>query len=591
MAPRLVASEADARDLARRLNSGARTKPVVVVSTPAQRPTPYIDADRIVEQVGDLAEVYLIRTGTVSWEFSRAMPDLTQVYGGAGRVYPVGTAWVRHPYTSPLRFAWGAEEGAEATDLLVADALRMAFEAGLLRRTPAQRRRVGGVVQQLVQPSRALVRTDDSRVASIWQELLFPDVRIDRALATGMRVDGVLDLESMRYDVRDMALPVDEAMAGYRAGMVVLAEVVDVADETATLRLHPEVRVTVRRDEVTSNDLDLLSSLMTPSEVLAVRVLEGAPGWRVSMLDVEDDEVPAVAPPLLRGGPPWLVPPVAERVPPVEEAPPAFVVPDTELEPAVEAVSEALPTDTPPREPTPAVRPTPLMLDPKRRGAIAEAAAAATREIEHALSARKRVEDENARLRRQLVDLGNERQLLHNELEKAKARVRALDVQLKQSRSGLRRARQKAERADRTAKEQRVLFLRAEEQLRHDVRVAWAERIPAADKAHHPLGEYVIGPAFMQSLDEVPGVDRSKVVDVVVEVVTGLADILPGREMHPLRTGPGGDDPPIRRGDGARCWRVALQSNAPAARRLHFWRLGDGTVELSRVCLHDDFTP
>ena len=60
--------------------------------------------------------------------------------------------------------------------------------------------------------------------------------------------------------------------------------------------------------------------------------------------------------------------------------------------------------------------------------------------------------------------------------------------------------------------------------------------------------------------------------------------------MHRLRAGPGGDDPVVVREDGAVCWRAAVQRHSPAARRLHYWRLGDA-FELSRVTLHDDFRP
>src|SRR5690606_14574420 len=65
-------------------------------------------------------------------------------------------------------------------------------------------------------------------------------------------------------------------------------------------------------------------------------------------------------------------------------------------------------------------------------------------------------------------------------------------------------------------------------------------------------------------VDKVEGVDRRKVVSVVVEVVTGLVEQLAGRDLHPLRTGPGGDDPPALRKDGAVCMRAALQRNTPS---------------------------
>jgi len=79
------------------------------------------------------------------------------------------------------------------------------------------------------------------------------------------------------------------------------------------------------------------------------------------------------------------------------------------------------------------------------------------------------------------------------------------------------------------------------------------------------------------------------VADVVVDVLTGLAENSTGRDMHPLRSGTGGDDDVLRR-EGYTCWRVAIQRRSPQARRLHFWRSADD-IELSRVVLHDDYAP
>ena len=313
-----IATEDAARRLAAEINSVLRTRPYVVVSTPAGHSRPYIDPTEVESQVGNLADVFLIPTGPESWTFSREMPELTQVYGGAGRAYPVGTEWVRDPRRSPLRFAWGAEEGPWAADLLVTDALGMAAEAGLLASPEQVRVPVGGTVERLVMPSRALVRTDDHHVASIRQELLCPQVPIDRVLEVGMRVTGALDLESLLYDVRDLAVPAAEALAAYRPGDVVLAYVDDVQDEQARLLLHPDVGVLVRREEVSSNDLDLVSSLMTPGEVLAARVVSIGPEWRLSLLDLDDDdEEPRPAPALLHGARRgWCRPSFRSRCPP-----------------------------------------------------------------------------------------------------------------------------------------------------------------------------------------------------------------------------------------------------------------------------------
>jgi hypothetical protein len=85
-------------------------------------------------------------------------------------------------------------------------------------------------------------------------------------------------------------------------------------------------------------------------------------------------------------------------------------------------------------------------------------------------------------------------------------------------------------------------------------------------------------------------VSRSKVVEVVVQVLTGLDAQLAGRDLHRLRDGEAGNAPYVEREPGVHCWRVALQRGTPSARRLHYWRDGN-IVELSRVVVHDDMTP
>lgn len=589
-----VASVADAERLAADLNAASRDKPFVVVSTPAQRAEPYIDAAEIFEQVGDLARVHLLPTGAESWAFSRAMPELTQVYGGAGRAYPVGTDWVHDPRLAPLRLAFDESEGGRSTERLVADALRMASEAGLPTGPAAEPVEVDGTVQSLFAPSRALVLTASRDLASIWQELLVPDVDIDRLLAVGMPVHGTFDLETRRYDVRAMLLSPEECLDHYRVGDVVLAEVAAAQPERATLRLHPRVPVVVGRESVSSNELDLVSSLMSPGEVLAARVVRTGPDWALSLLDVDDDEEPLPAPSLLRGGPPWLVPRVVEP-----EVPAELPQEDSEEAPVAAVPVAASPADTPVPEPpaAPAAEavppPTPMLLDRRRDpGADRRELARLREDLDRALQALQRAEQQNDAFQRSVVDLRNERQLLHSQLERSRRDAARIGDDLRRSRTDLRKARQRAERSTHDRRPADPLFLDPDEQFRHEVYLAWAHRIPPGEKHERPLPDYAVGPDFLRSVAEIDGVDHGKIVDVVVEVVTGLVTELAGRDLHQLRRGEGGGTPPVvREEDGATCWRAALQVNSPQARRLHFWRLRDGSVELSRVVLHDDFAP
>lgn len=181
------------------------------------------------------------------------------------------------------------------------------------------------------------------------------------------------------------------------------------------------------------------------------------------------------------------------------------------------------------------------------------------------------------------------------------ARLQQLARSATKARTDLRLEKQKSQRLEKQVRSARakrdqesnadVAFLDPIVQFMHEVYLAYVRRIPAADKVTRPRRELRLGPDFLATLSSVEGVDRSKVVDVTVEIITDLVNELDGRELHPLREGEGGAAREVvRPSDGARCMRVSLQRKAPSARRLHYWKVGDA-IELSRVVKHDDMTP
>jgi len=192
-----VDSSSRALALAKQLLEPAGSKPVVVVSIASGRREPWIDATKVANEVGELADVYLIPTSDISWAFAGRLPQKTEVYGGAGRVYPVGLDWTSNPYESPLRFTNSEQDGPKATEALITDALRMAAAAGLLDVPSDRARDIEAHVVGALPPSRAVVRTPDGP-ASVWQELTFPSTPLERVLMNGMRVRGRLDKQHGR---------------------------------------------------------------------------------------------------------------------------------------------------------------------------------------------------------------------------------------------------------------------------------------------------------------------------------------------------------------------------------------------------------
>lgn len=134
-------------------------------------------------------------------------------------------------------------------------------------------------------------------------------------------------------------------------------------------------------------------------------------------------------------------------------------------------------------------------------------------------------------------------------------------------------------------------FADPEAQFRYEVDLAYARRIPAAEKPALPLRQYRVLPGLLETLTALDARDRAKAVEVAVEIATWRVHDIHGRQTHQLRTGSGPDDPILIRDDGASCWRVYLQHKTPQARRVHFWMPSDRVPELSSVRQHDDLRP
>jgi len=586
-----IDSPARAEALAQHLLDPARSKPSVVITTAAGQSRPYIDVDEIIEAVSELADVYVLPTGSITFAMSDRLPEKTQVYGGAGRVYPVDSSWQANPYAAPLRFAFDPGQGTGATDNLIADALGAAHSAGLdKKRVGATVKQVEGEVRGLFAPSRAWVRTDDGGDAAIWLELLLHGSSLDRVLQVGMRIRGALDVEERRIDVSASLRKPGDALAGYEVGSVVLGRVVGLDDIAARVELYPGACTGLSANEVTGNPLDRLTTLMSVGEVLPVRVIarggHNGQGWRLSTLDVEDSEAILPSPSLLPDGPPWLV--RAESGPDLAPVPPG-----TER---VEQTGRLEPSrvDAPPASPE---QPRAWSPPEMATGPIPPASAG----TEPLLRKIARLEGQLMESSASLKAFQTERDEFREQAGEAYARGQQLDQALRKARTDLRLEKKNAqllEKRVRSAKAEvnrrsdtEVLFSDPEAQFTFEVDVAYAYRISSHDKEIRPRRTVSIGPGFISSLSSTEGVDRGKVVAVTVEIITDLVKEIEGRALHPLRVGEGAAARDVvRSSDGARCMRVALQRNAASARRLHYWKVGDA-IELSRVVRHDDMTP
>lgn len=591
----VIASTVDVEALARGLLDPERDRPWAVVTIPQGRTAPLISVEEFERGVGQLCRLFLLPTGELSWRLGSLLPERCQVYGGAARVYPVGAGWAQDPSLSPLRFVWGDPDAV--TDALIGDALGMANAAGLLTSTLRPMVAAAGTVAVVVSAKRALVHLDTGGLAVIAQESVCPGVPLDWVVESGQHFVGSLDEETKWFTPEWAGLTELGALEAYPPGTVTLGFVGSVERQSATILLHPALSVSVSRSDVSSNRFDRVDLLLAAGDVVAVRTALDPHGrLRLDLSDIDDDEPVAPAVSLVESGGPWLVegrnvepdgqdeslPPVRDRQPAESFAGPAG---DDEAPPLREDFPAAVVKPGPGPRPAGrvAVEPAPQATIIQSMQLTIDSLRARIRELESRTPASGRVPHDTV-----LLELGQ----LHDVVTRLRRELTEAQKSAREQRQLLRR-RSRGEPASPFG-DRRSKFDAAEEWVRHEVLLAWVDRFDPATRRVRPLPEsYLVGGGFPDSLSTLDDGQLSKAFKAVVDVLTGqLRDVAAARRPHPLRTGNGAEDKDVvRAADAARCMRVSIESNVASARRLHYWVLADGGIELSRIVLHDDMNP
>jgi len=226
-----------------------------------------------------------------------------------------------------------------------------------------------------------------------------------------------------------------------------------------------------------------------------------------------------------------------------------------------------------------------------RRELAGELAAARARVLAFAQA---ELQDVVGTLERDLGEAQSEAASLRHQLHEAERDKRAAIQEMRKQRDRATEATKswRSERDRRTAVEARMHGLGVhddvEAQFRHEVEVA-SRRLSSGDASQRPTS-YLLGEEFLESVERIQGVDRSRIVEAVARLVSGRRDLVATLDVHPLRESAAGGAPPRVRADGARAFRASLQHGAAAARRLHYWLLTDGTLELANVGYHEDMS-
>ena len=570
----IIDTVAQAQDLAQALLDPHRELPMVLVSIHPDADGPYLDADSIARDVRGAAAVFLVQ--------AHATYGLTQglgnrqlsVFYGAGRVYPVGQEWLTNMYAAPLHMCPSPAAAARAADRIVTDALMAGYRAGTLASDQEQPGDTRALAEALTPmgPHHVLMRTQDGRQALMLAAHLYVDVPMDRLLKKGQHLDGRLRGEGILPEFLPDPIdddPLQRAQNAYPDAAVVVAQVDTVSATGATVHLHPQVDGTL---DVGTDD-DVLA-LLSAGDVIICRITWNGSEFSAELLDAQEPHTLTPGLSLLPGGPPWLMPQDLDSPEPEPEPEPAALVPTTESTPAdLSAVPapdepEAGWPETSPGQQTRPATPTPTIARP---GPVPQP-----------------ITLDSTRLEQQLRTARDAADALTADLAHAESQLERRDAELKRMRQELRKARL----ADRSRKQKAgesaaPVFADPVTQLRHEIYLAFLARIPEPQRDTNPLPQsYSIGPQLVPSMTTLEGISRDKVIDVLVEVLTGLAKDTPARQLHPWTVGKSG--PQEQRPDGGKAWRASLQNKTPGARRLKYWALPGGLIELDSIGHHDD---
>lgn len=621
----------------------SRKLPWCIISIPAKTSEPIFDPKIVFEQTEGVCEIWVIDTGFLSYELASILPAGCEVFGGSARVYPPGLAWTTEPSLAKRRFG---DQNARAigiqTERLIADIQSAAFFAGLFTTRTSTTQTVTGTIKKFyANGETAVVQLEDGTLTSLAAELTVPGMSLEALLEIGQRVSGTFDSELRRFLLPISTITEKQILEHFPSGTVTLGRVKEVERRTASIEIFPSYSVTITRDEVSSNPKDKLDLFFTPGDVVEVRILRNAQGrLALRMFDIDDDE--PVEPPIaiVPGGKPWLGVGSVELVTedelqsePIESFLARFGLADADLtrfdeelagaeEPLFENHEVTPPTSAatqPANRPVPGPGPrsaTPSPVNPagaQPDSQISDVIAHATDlNSVDSLPSKSIIQSLNltiASLKSQVISLKARLGLSdENERREQQLAIKSVVEERDSARRQLRGEKEKTaelRKELRSAKQQQIVGLDYEENranfspgpegdeewMRFEIYLAWISRIPSHSRKKYKLKPFSLGAEFIESFNGMTRGKKNKALKALVDVITGNDELLASREVHALREGSGAGSKERVRTDGARCMRAYIEENAAAARRLHYWVLPSGEIELSRCVTHDDFEP
>jgi len=576
----------DVGKLVEEILSSTRLLPICVVTAALDGSGPYIDAEEISNELESLCDFFYLEAPHLTRELSTLLPENTGVFGGAVRIFR--TDFHDDPSTTRAKLfnLRSVENGALKKPNIVEEIWAAANAAGVLKKVEERASHAVATIKQFVGESRVFVKLDSDEIATIQQELFAPEVPLEWVFSLGQRVEGSFDSELKVFIPKLSVTTVEELASHYGLNSVTLGLVREANRQSASIAVTPGLVFEVTKDEITGNHFDVISSHLDIGDVIPVRIYRHPEGKiRLRMNDIDDDDtvLPALA--IISGGEPWLV--EYRDIPRPEPEPitgPESIVAESLIEEPTAKDNLASPSSAIPM-------PGPGLL-PGIENKVQEPPT--TAEVGNLRRDNKQLIGTVASLKTQNERLRQERAASDQDFAEAKLRNRELEEENSSLKTKAAEARKavRAKQANRsTSLSRRQRFSTDQEWFLEEVRRAWLGRYTPQERIDdYPLRTET----FSFSSDFFPSIlerkldddELRKLVRVVLDLVTGRNAVEHKHTVHAMQDGLGGAQ--RTRSDGSLCWRMHLENGQPQAKRLHYWQLRDGQVQLGWVANHDE---
>ena len=578
----------DVRQLADGLLDPERKTPWLVVAHTAEAPNSHLNLNALARDVAEIAEVYLIETGSLTYQLAKDLPEGVSVFGDAARIYPVGLGPSSQSADAP-KFRLDVNNAKYSQKQITDELWRRADLGDFVEQRTKRQVAETVTVSAIYPPSVAMVRRANGDLATIRQEVCFPGVPIQWVMDQGQQLAGTFDEVNNDFVPTGSKLTMKQLVEHYGYNNLVLGLVKSADRQTGEVTVFPGLDITIKRAEISGNPRDLVMDFLIPGEVIAARLYRDPQGnTSLRMDDIDDDEIPVTALPVIDGGQPWLEEGrnfAAEVIDGQEPEAVIDVVEEPEAEqPDVAAVttdSGSIPLPGPGL--TAGLGTTEVPLTGRERSNYELTVSTLTQRLRAAEAMEKQRLDE-------IRDVAADLKLSEDKVATLTAEL----SELRQRSAAAKRAENRVDSGKSTTRSRRSRWSTDVDWFNEELRRAWIGRYKPADRIQYPLdlAKLSYGPAFFESLLErhVTEDELRKAVRVALDIATGFANSHGLHAIHALREDAGAAAKGLTRSDGAECMRAYLEQNKPQAKRLHFWKLQSG-IEFSRVGQHNDMRP